>query len=118
MTDPAPTDVDAQTAKAWMDAGEAVMVDVREASEYEYENVPGSVLLPLSFLDPAVFPAITDKKIIFMCAVGKRAEAARLQVAQAGVTRNAFNLIDGIKGWRDAGLDTQGGKFEALDYTI
>lgn len=123
MTDPAESaepaleEIDAPTLARWLDSGEAVLVDVREASEYDYENVPGSVLLPLSFLDVARFPAITDRKVVFLCAVGKRAAAAQKQLASTGL-EGIYNLTGGIDAWKKAGFETQGGKYEALDYSI
>ncbi|MCP5368999.1 MAG: rhodanese-like domain-containing protein [Hyphomicrobiales bacterium] len=110
-------EIDAATARAWMDAREAVLLDVREANEFEYENVPGSVLLPLSFLDPDVFPPITDRKVIVLCAIGKRAAAAQKQLADSGLP-NIYNLTGGLDAWKKAGFETQGGKYEALDYSI
>ena len=109
--------ITAATAKSWLDARDAVLLDVREASEFDFENVPGSVLLPLSFLDPDTFPPITDRKVIVLCAVGKRGEAARKQLADAGIP-NIHNLVGGLDAWKKAGFDTQGGRYEALDYTI
>lgn len=117
MTDTALHDIDAATAKAWLDARDAVMVDVREASEYDFENVPGSVLLPLSFLDPDTFPPITDKKVVILCAIGKRGEAARKQLASVGLA-NIHNLVGGLDAWKKAGFETQGGRYEAIDYAI
>ena len=94
--EPAPLpEIDATTALAWMQAREAILLDVREANEFEYENVPGSVLLPLSFLDPDTFPPITDKKVIVLCAIGKRAAAAQKQLAASGLP-NIFNLTGGL----------------------
>ncbi len=116
-TDASLIEIDAATAKRWMDAREAVMLDVREASEFDFENVPGSVLLPLSFLDPATFPPLDDKKLIVLCAIGKRALAAHRQLQESGL-KNLYTLTGGIDAWKKAGLKTQGGKFEALDYTI
>lgn len=119
MTDTASTltEIDAATAKAWLKARDAVMLDVREASEFDFENVPGSVLLPLSFLDTDTFPPLTDKKIIVLCAIGKRAAAAHKQLADSGLA-NLYTLTGGLDAWKKAGFDTQGGKFEALDYSI
>ena len=110
-------EIDATTDSNWMISGEAVMLDVREASEFDFENVPGSVLLPLSFLDPKNFPAIKNVKIIVLCAIGKRALAAQKQLQDSG-RENLFTLSGGIDAWKKAGLETQGGKFEALDYSI
>ena len=110
-------EVDARTANQWLESGEAMLVDVRETHEFEYENVPGAFLLPLSFLDPELFPAITDKRIVVMCAVGKRSAAAQKQLTQLGLA-NVFNLAGGLDSWKKENLETQGGKFESMDYSI
>ena len=110
-------EIDAFTAHNWMVARTGVMLDVREASEFDFENIPGSVLLPLSFLDPGNFPAIEGVKIIVLCAIGKRALTAQKQLQNSGF-KDLYTLSGGIDAWKKAGLETQGGKFEALDYTI
>lgn len=110
-------EIDALTAKAWLEAREAVLLDVREANEFEFENVPGSLLLPLSFLDADTFPPITDRKLIVMCAIGKRSAAAQKQLAASGIP-NLYNLTGGIDAWKKAGYETQGGKYESLDFSI
>ena len=120
MTDDAPPllpEIDAATALDWQLSGEAVILDVREASEYDFENIPGSVLLPLSFLDPKRAPAIFEKNVIVVCAIGKRGAAAQKQLADQGLP-NIYNLTGGIGAWKQAGLELQGGKHEALDYSI
>ncbi len=110
-------EIDARTALAWQAADEAVILDVRETHEFEYENVPGSVLLPLSFLDPEQPPAIFGKKVVVICAIGKRAAAAQKQLADSG-RPNVYNLAGGLDAWKKAGQEIQGGKHEALDYSI
>lgn len=118
MNDQTPLpEIDAATAKAWLDARQAVLLDVREANEYEFENVPGALLLPLSFLDAANFPPITGSKVIILCAMGKRSAAAQKQLTEGGFS-NLYNLAGGIDAWKKAGFETQGGKFEALDFSI
>ncbi|MCK5166341.1 MAG: rhodanese-like domain-containing protein [Rhodospirillaceae bacterium] len=110
-------EIDAATANSWMLSREAIMLDVREASEFDFENIPASILLPLSFLDPENFPAIRNVKIIVLCAIGKRALVAQKQLQDSGL-KDLFTLSGGIDSWKKAGFETQGGKFEALDYTI
>ena len=66
---------------------------------------------------PDTFPPITDRKLIIMCAVGKRSAAAQKQLADSGIA-NLYNLTGGIDAWKKAGFETQGGKFEALDFSI
>ena len=110
-------EVDAVTAQAWLDAREAILLDVREAHEYEFENVPGALLLPLSFLEADIFPPLGGARVVIMCAVGKRSAAAQKQLAEAGIP-NLYNLAGGIDAWRKAGYETQGGKYEAMDISI
>ena len=118
MTEDSPLpEIDAATAKAWLEARDAVMVDVREVHEYEFENVPGSLLLPMSFFDPATFPPITDRKVILLCAVGKRSLAVQRRLADAGFS-NLYNLVGGMGAWKRAGFETQSENYEATDFSI
>jgi len=95
-----------ETVAKWMANGEALLIDVRETSEYEQEHIPGSMLVPLSAIDPDSFPRITIKKLVLHCAIGKRSAAAAKQLIQAGHTP-PINLKGGLKAWREAGLETE-----------
>jgi len=110
-------EIDALQAKAWLDARAALLLDVREAHEYEFENVPGALLLPLSFLETETFPPLAGMKVIVMCAIGKRSAAAQKQLSESGIP-NLYNLAGGIDAWKKAGYETQGGKYEAMDFSI
>ena len=99
-------EVDAETVNSWLDGQQAVLVDVRETTEYEQEHIPGSVLAPLSVFDPERFPWITAKKLVFHCAVGKRTAAAAKQLMQEGHPQ-LYNLTGGINAWKEAGLVTE-----------
>lgn len=110
-------EINAATARQWLEAREAVLLDVREAHEYEFENVPGALLLPLSFLEVDSFPPFGDLRVIVMCAIGKRSAAAQKQLATSGVA-NLYNLAGGIDAWKKAGYETQGGRYEATDFSI
>ncbi|HJN23134.1 MAG TPA: HigA family addiction module antitoxin [Rhodospirillales bacterium] len=100
-------EAEALTVKSWLDKGMAMLVDVRETSEYEQEHIPGSMLVPLSVFDPDLFPRISGKKLVIHCAVGKRSAAAIKQLLKAGYEPPAINLEGGIKAWKDAGLTTE-----------
>ena len=95
-----PRDVHAQ-----LHSGEALLVDVREASEYENERIPGSFLMPLSFFDAEHFPYIPGKRVILMCAVGKRSAAAAKQLHNAGF-RTVHHMKGGLTAWKEHGLKT------------
>jgi len=108
-TDPDPIDLqeaDVQTVARWLESGEALLVDVRETSEFEQEHIPGAMLVPLSMLDPDTFPRITIKKLVLHCAIGKRSAAAAKQLIKAGHIP-PINMAGGLKAWREAGLETE-----------
>lgn len=109
--------VDAATLRAWLADGEAVLIDVRETHEYEYEHVPGALLLPMSFFEPEAFPALGDRRLVMLCAVGQRSAAVCKQLVRAGFA-NVVNLEGGLKAWKEAGLKTQGARFDTQDYSI
>ena len=48
-------EVEARLVKLWLEAGEILLVDVRETVEYEQEHIAGSVLCPLSVFNPDLF---------------------------------------------------------------
>lgn len=112
-----PPEADARTVDAWRQAGDAVLIDVRETEEYEYEHIPGALLLPLTYLDPAVFPPIGDKRLVVLCQSGRRSVTACKLLHAAGFT-DLVNLTDGMNAWGEAGLETRGARFAEQDYTI
>lgn len=108
--------IDAEDAKALIDEGEAVVIDVREPAELlATGKVPGSINIPLAeFLEradpgsPDHEPALqADKAIILYCASGKRSEFAGNQLVELGY-REVFNL-GGLKDWELAGLPVDEG---------
>lgn len=86
-------------------AGEAILVDVREVSEYENERIPGAFLMPLSFFDAEHFPFISGQRVILMCAVGKRSAAAAKQLMNAGF-HTVHHMKGGLTAWKQHGLHT------------
>lgn len=102
---PVVQEVEAYELKLWLDAGDALLVDVREAHEYEIERIAGAMLMPLSFFDAEAFPVLPGKKLVLMCAIGKRSAAAAKQLINAGFDE-AINLKGGINAWKEAGLPT------------
>jgi addiction module HigA family antidote len=99
-------EVDVETVARWLTSGEALLVDVRETSEFEQEHIPGAMLVPLSVLDPDTFPRIKIKKLVLHCAIGKRSAAAAKQLIKAG-HMPPINMTGGMKAWREAGLETE-----------
>jgi rhodanese-related sulfurtransferase len=69
---------DSKSVNTWHSDAEVVLVDVRETNEYEYEHIPGSLLLPLSFLDGDLFPQIDGKKVLSL-----RARVSRIWITRS-----------------------------------
>ena len=91
-------------AKAAIDSGRAVLVDVREPDEHAAERIAGAQLLPLSKFDPKAVALGGKRQVIFHCRSGKRsAEAARLASDLAAQGVEVCSLDGGIVAWRAAG---------------
>ncbi len=107
-----PREIDALTAKSWLDRGEAVLIDVREADEHARESIAGAKLVPLSGFDPAKLPALGGKRLVVHCLSGSRSARAIARLAEAGI--DAVNLTGGIEGWKAAGLPVRENKSAPL----
>lgn len=95
--------VDALTVKSWLDAGEAVLIDIREKDEVARERIPGAHNLPGSTLTADQLRIFEGKKVVLHCASGMRSARAEPIVKQAGLS-DARHMEGGIGAWRAAGL--------------
>ncbi len=98
--------IDPGTAQAWLEAGEAVLIDIREADEYAREHIAGAHLVPLSGFDAADFPRERAKAAVFCCASGSRTAEAAPRILGTGFDE-VYQLEGGLSGWRRAGLATR-----------
>jgi rhodanese-related sulfurtransferase len=100
--------VDAHTVKAWLDQGEAVLIDVREPAEHASERIAGAKLAPLSGLDQRSLPGDGAKRIVLHCASGARStEAFRKLVGRVPV--EMVQLEGGLAAWKRLGLPVESG---------
>ena len=99
-------ELDARDVRAALDAGEIILVDVREPNEFAARRVAGSVNLPLSRYNPAELPETAGKSVVFMCAGGVRSEKAIVVTKAAGLPWNS-HLAGGINAWVQAGEPTE-----------
>ena len=83
-------------------SGEVLLIDVREASEYAVERIPGALLYPLSTFDPKAIPT-GDRRVVVHCGGGGRSSRAAQALVAAGHTQVA-NLEGGIRAWKTQGL--------------
>ncbi len=98
--------IDAKTLKIWMDAGQAVLVDVREPAEYETQHIVGAHLLPLGKICAGELPVYDGKKLVIHCRKGGRGGAACQKLEAEGHNAEIYNLEGGIEAWEVAGLPT------------
>jgi rhodanese-related sulfurtransferase len=97
--------IDVPKAKALLDSGKAVLVDIRESDEFAREHVPGAHHVPLSGFSPTDFPGDRGKIAIFHCASGARTAEAAPRILGSGFAE-VYQLEQGLAGWKKAGLST------------
>ncbi len=93
----------AQELAAMLRAGDALVVDVREADEFAAGHIPGAVNMPLSTFQPSRLPDAPGRKLVLACLGGKRSGLAldKCGAAQAAVDTH---LGGGFGAWISAGL--------------
>jgi rhodanese-related sulfurtransferase len=99
-------EIDVRQLAAMIDAGKALVVDVREPDEFAAGHVPGAVNLPLTAFDPAAVPHPGDRTVVLNCLGGKRSGMALDQCATAQAAIDT-HLAGGFKAWADAGLPVE-----------
>jgi rhodanese-related sulfurtransferase len=104
--------IDAATLKRWMDAGEAVIVDVREPAEHTAEKIEGATLVPLGTVCKQGMPHCEGKKLVVHCRSGKRSASACEKLLAEDPSLEIYNLEGGISAWAAAGHEVaSSGKF-------
>lgn len=87
--------------KTKMDKGDDfLLIDVREANEFEIVRIPGSVLIPLAnFIDGSALKNLPrDKAIILHCHLGRRSATALSILKNAGF-RDVTHVEGGVLAW-------------------
>jgi rhodanese-related sulfurtransferase len=97
---------------AELDAGEPLLVDLREAAERaEHGVIAGAVHAPRGMLEFYADPSSTyhrpefrpERRVILHCASGGRSALAAVTLAGLGYT-DVAHLDGGLKAWREQGL--------------
>ncbi|MDQ2677183.1 MAG: molybdopterin-synthase adenylyltransferase MoeB, partial [Actinomycetota bacterium] len=98
-------EVDTATAEEQYAAG-SILLDVREADEFEQGAVPGSVFIPRGHLESQVESRLSDKSapIVVMCAGGVRSAFAAKTLGELGYT-DVASMVGGFNKWKDEGRD-------------
>jgi len=96
--------VDARAAKALADDG-ALLVDVREVSEYDEAHVPGALHVPYQQIEGRLAELPAERDIIVYCASGVRSSLAVSILERHGMA--AANMRGGFSSWVGADLPTE-----------
>ena len=104
------TRISVAEAKEKLDAGMAVMVDVRDPSEYVDIHAKGVRLIPVATVigeGKQIREYAGDKEVLFICKSGQRSALAAEFATAAGLDDLAlFNVEGGTVAWAEAGYPT------------
>ena len=100
-------DIDAEVASAWLEAEEAILLDVREQEELEMEWIPGATPMPLSKFDAKVVSdtVVANTKVVVICFTGRRSIDAAERLIEFGF-KEVYSVKDGLLAWNAAGLES------------
>lgn len=90
---------------AQMKTDGALMLDVREQSEWDEFHMPDARLIPLAQLESRLNDLPKDRDIVVVCRSGNRSAAGRDTLLQAGFTR-VTSMAGGMNDWKASGLPT------------
>ena len=94
-------EIDHPTLAEHLAAGNAVVVDVREAHEFLPGHVPGAVNVPLAALPARLRELPRDRRIWVICNSGNRGAQATPLLRALGV--DAANVAGGTEAWIASG---------------
>jgi rhodanese-related sulfurtransferase len=86
----------------------ALLVDVREPSEFEEVRAEDVLLLPLSTLPARLGELPQDRELLFICRSGSRSGQVTAYLRAQG-REDAWNVNGGMLAWERAGLPVRNG---------
>ncbi|MBC8099264.1 MAG: MBL fold metallo-hydrolase [Armatimonadetes bacterium] len=95
-----------QAADAQLGAG-ALILDVRDQSEYNEVHIPGALWIPLGEIEQRLAEIPREREVIVQCASGRRSNIATSLLQKHGYL-HVMNLAGGIDAWRAADLPVEG----------
>lgn len=80
----------------------AIMLDVREPSEWREGHIPGAVHIPLGALTARMRELDPSKEVVAVCRSGNRSMSAAKILTSSGFAQ-VSNLAGGMMGWSRQG---------------
>ncbi len=88
----------AERVAAMARSGQALIIDVRESSEYASGHIPRAKHISLSQLTHRLKEVPKDKTVVVVCRSGSRSQRAAELLLEAGF-RNVYNMSGGMQRW-------------------
>lgn len=89
----------AERVESMARSGQAVIVDVRESSEYKAGHIPRARHIPLGQLVQRLREVSKDRTVVVVCQSGNRSSRACELLSEAGY-KNVYNMSGGMNGWK------------------
>ncbi len=98
------TEIDTATAAARIEAGGAIVLDVREPDEYEQGALPNALHIARGHLEAQIESNVIDKStpLVVYCAGGVRSAFAAKTLQELGYT-DVSSVVGGFGKWKDEG---------------
>jgi len=90
------------------DPAHPLLIDVREANEFEDVRAPGAVLVPMSTFAASAGELPSDRPLMLVCHLGGRSAAATGFLVRSGRS-DVVNVAGGMEAWERAGLPVRQG---------
>ena len=102
-------ETDVEAVRDRLEDDDLVLIDTREASEWDRGHLPGAVHLARGVLERDVEDAVPDldAPIVLYCGGGYRSALAARSLGQMGYT-NVESMDGGWRAWTGAGYPTEG----------
>ena len=101
------TEISAADARMQVEAGDAILIDVREESDWREAHARGARHLSRGVIELEIEEQISDlkKPIICYCGGGSRSALVAESLQKMGYEK-VRSLAGGLRAWKEAGLPT------------
>src|SRR5438132_1888430 len=102
------SEVDASRARELIDAGEPVVVDVREQDEWDEGHIPGAMHIPRGHLESRIERLAPDpsRQVLVYCSAGNRSAFAAKTLEDMGYD-DVASLAGGFTDWKRNGFPVE-----------
>jgi rhodanese-related sulfurtransferase len=100
-------EISPQDAASKLNAGEAVVIDVRDKDEWNEAHIPGATHISRGTIEFDIEEKVSDPNamIICHCGGGGRSALAAETLQKMGY-KNVHSMAGGLRAWKAAGLPT------------